>query len=251
MGKIRNENELFYIEGTVRFQYNLRIAISIYGTSFKCVFVKTNFFEDSEIYYPTLVCCYDTSLVLGKPSADDSPMLNVQYNIMVNYPGKLPCPGKISVHILKSQNYNNTYIDDETKWISQFDWDGTDYENELFHIQGTQQRFQSNLRTVQSKYGSCFKGSFIDTKYFEDSEDYYKILVCLNDTSLVLGKPRVLYVPRRFIINPEFNVEYNVSINRSKTDPGKLSVYILKNSNVHILKFPKKNQKVSVKNWKV
>jgi len=59
-----------HIEGTVRLQDNVLLAKSRYGTTFECKIISTKYFKfmgnDSDV--PTLVCCKDESLVLGKPS---------------------------------------------------------------------------------------------------------------------------------------------------------------------------------------
>jgi len=68
-------------------------------------------------------------------------------------------------------------------------------------IEGTL-RLQENLVTAKSRYGSVFNGKIINTKYFGDDEDI-PTLVCSNDLSLILGKPRYAehFTEEEYIIN--------------------------------------------------
>jgi len=55
-------------------------------------------------------------------------------------------------------------------------------------IEGTL-RHQSNIINAKTKYGNIFNGKIIYTKYFGDTNNV-PTLVCSEDISLVLGKPR-------------------------------------------------------------
>jgi len=68
-------------------------------------------------------------------------------------------------------------------------------------IEGTL-RHQNNLIIAKSKYGNIFKGIIIDTNYFNDNK-YIPTLVCKDDPTLILGKPRY---PDKFV-NNEYEIK--------------------------------------------
>ena len=55
-------------------------------------------------------------------------------------------------------------------------------------IEGTL-RHQSNINIAKNKYGMTFDCQIINTNYFDD-KCVIPTLVCSNDITLVLGKPR-------------------------------------------------------------
>ena len=63
------------------------------------------------------------------------------------------------------------------------------------HIEGFI-RHQDNIKTALSRYGIKFEGKFIKTKYFASDDNHQtkdllvQTLVCRDDETLVLGKPR-------------------------------------------------------------
>ena len=69
-------------------------------------------------------------------------------------------------------------------------------------IEGTL-RHQSNIMNAKTKYGNIFNAKIVYTKYFGDTNDV-PTLVCSEDISLVLGKPRY---PENFTVN-----EYKIKL---------------------------------------
>ncbi len=87
-------------------------------------------------------------------------------------------------------------------------------------IEGTL-RHQQNIITAKTNYGNMFSGKIINTNYFKDDK-VVPTLVCSNDISLILGKPRY---PEKFTDN-----EYKINL-IDRHNVGLFSIEITKHDN--------------------
>ena len=87
-------------------------------------------------------------------------------------------------------------------------------------IEGTL-RHQQNIITAKTNYGNMFSRKIINTNYFKDDK-VVPTLVCSNDISLILGKPRY---PEKFTDN-----EYKINL-IDRHNVGLFSIEITKHDN--------------------
>lgn len=62
----------FHIEGSLRHKANIIKAFNRFGSIVECKLIDTQYFGDKlDRLFPTIVCCKDESLILGKPRFPD------------------------------------------------------------------------------------------------------------------------------------------------------------------------------------
>lgn len=95
------------------------------------------------------------------------------------------------------------------------------YKNEKneypYLIEGTL-RHQPNINIAKNKYGMTFNCQIINTNYFDD-KSVVPTLVCSNDITLVLGKPRY---PENFTDD-----EYKITL-VDRNNMGMYSIHVMK-----------------------
>jgi len=173
------------IEGTLRHQPNIIHAQTKYGNLFNGKIVSTKYFGD-DIDVPTLVCCDDINLVLGKPRYPEK-FIDNEYKIKLV--DRNNC-GLYSIEVLICDNNNITRENIRQKLIKEIE---VAIDTKVYKWMETKQtKFNNNEKDKIEQFNmelitflnSLRDTSKIPTNFTEQIETFYisNKIICIMET---------------------------------------------------------------------